>query len=235
MAKKKATLNANIKIQSYEDIKHFSKEQKIKIASQWAKRANSRLTQLEKKGFTKGAYKYAQEYFKTGKTNKAGNRYYQGKQFSTGWELNRLLKELDMFLNAKSSTISGIKVLREQRIETLRDNMIKRGYTDFKLTDVEAFNNFLDSKMFDSLAMYVPSDEILEMVDLMFESGVTVERMLDDFQLFLARNDTKSPDYDPHYKPFNKVVEEQIQEARQRKELTENAIKRATERGMIFK
>lgn len=75
---------------------------------------------------------------------------------------NRFL-ELQNFLSAKSSTITGLKEIHSKREQTWKEKGIKFD------TD-EDFYNFLHSDIFKSLSEQFDSDTIVEIFDLMRES-----------------------------------------------------------------
>lgn len=93
------------------DMKSFSKlnfEEQIKTVQRLNKRANVRLTALEHKNETKSlAYTNAQ-YFNEG-TGRPRNRYYEGRNYDNPQQLKNTFKSVYNFLNAKESTLTGIK------------------------------------------------------------------------------------------------------------------------------
>lgn len=95
----------------WRDVKKLSFDEKARIASRLAKRANSRLKALETSGESKRSKAYIQTTENSLSLNYK-NRFYQGKKYSSEKNLDRALQDQINFLKEESSTVSGSKSKR---------------------------------------------------------------------------------------------------------------------------
>ncbi len=86
------------------------------------------------------------------------------------WDKNkynsRAYLKLVRFMTARSHTVSGIKEIRQERTQALRD----LGVSERLLND-DDFYSFLHSQEYKSLKMRNPSEDIIEIYDLLFTQG----------------------------------------------------------------
>lgn len=137
-----------------------------------AKRANQRMRELEKKqrktgqNTTYGAYRKAQLALgaKEGEHPKRFKERITWADTTHGvHEFERMFLNVQEFLGAKTSTLTGLQEIKTKREQTWKEKGIKFG------TD-EEFYNFLNSDLFKSLSEQFDSDTIVEIFDQMREN-----------------------------------------------------------------
>jgi hypothetical protein len=88
----------------------------------------------------------------------------------TNWDIDnynsRAYLKLVRFVTARSHTLTGIKEIRQERTQALRD----MGLSEKLLNDPD-FYTFLHSQEYKSLKMRNPSEDIIEIYDLLFSQG----------------------------------------------------------------
>ena len=141
-----------------------------------AKKANRRLSALEKAGFTRYAYDRAISYTES---------EYGMKRFTT--DLNKLkdipdlqinLQEMSKFIDSKASTVSGNKRIDLNIVNSFRD----KGITIPKGSENE-FIDLIKSDEFQTLKKtYVDSDVLVsDLVDLTDNYGVSISDIAEAF------------------------------------------------------
>ena len=144
----------------------------IDTYNKYAKRANQRMRELEKKqrktgqSTTYGAYRKAQLALgaKEGEPPKRFKERITWEDTTHGvHEFERMFLNVQEFLGAKTSTLTGLQEIRAKREQTWKNKGIKFG------TD-EEFYNFLNSDIFKSLSEQFDSDTIIEIFDQMREN-----------------------------------------------------------------
>lgn len=137
-----------------------------------AKRANQRMRELEKKqrktgqNTTYGAYRKAQLALgaKEGEPPKRFKEHITWADTTHGvHEFERMFLNVQEFLGAKTSTLTGLQEIKTKREQTWKNKGIKFD------TD-EDFYNFLNSDLFKSLSEQFDSDTIVEIFDQMKEN-----------------------------------------------------------------
>lgn len=128
-----------------------------------AKRANARLLSLERKGLTKNAYRVATRYTQaTRGRNRFSEAYLKSAEISY---LREDIENLRVFLNSVTSTVSGYKQLKKERIARFRQKGLK-------IDDEDQFYRFLNSKIYKDLAnKLISSDKLIEFYDDVVDSG----------------------------------------------------------------
>lgn len=160
------------------DYRGMSYSQKLSLHKKLAKRANSRLSTLEKNGQKQWSYKHAQTYIKNnvhGKNKKPRKRYYTGSQFSSEKDLNKELLELDRFLNFKSSTMRGVDAITVDRLETFASHNIG-------VKNPDDFFDFLSSNQFSQLKSTMDSKQIVAIYTEAIDSKQTDDQIRQAFQ-----------------------------------------------------
>ena len=132
-------------------------EQRAKVLSKLAHRANQRLRELEKAGETYYAYNYAKSVSK----NKNKPRFKESV-VKDKYELNTLEKKLKTFLTAPSSTIAGLRKIRKEQSERLEK--------DFGITDIEHFKGFVKSEEYKNLVRFYDSNQLFDLYALWQDS-----------------------------------------------------------------
>lgn len=88
----------------------------------------------------------------------------------TNWDIDkynsRAYLKLVRFVTARSHTLTGIKEIRQERMQALRNMAISENL----LNDAD-FYTFLHSQEYKSLKMRNPSEDIIEIYDLLFSQG----------------------------------------------------------------
>lgn len=154
-----------------------------KLRVKLARRANSRLLRLEKKASkdSKGskyigwAYKPATRY--TQKAN-GSNRFSTRKEISDDpFEVIEEIEEIINFLNAESSTVTGVKNIESRITETFR----KKG---LEVKNPKVFFDFLSSETYKQSEKNLSSEQIQELFDRAVGKGKAVKQIkqtLEDF------------------------------------------------------
>lgn len=146
-----------------------------KLRVKLARRANSRLLRLEKKGLVGWAYKPAVRY-----TQKAygSNRFSTRKEISDDpFEVIEEVEEIINFLNAESSTVTGVKNIESRITETFR----KKG---LDVKNPKDFFDFLSSETYKQSEKNLSSEQIQELFDRAVGAGKTameIKQTLEDF------------------------------------------------------
>lgn len=158
---------------------NYDIEEVRKLRKKLAKKANARLANLEKHGYTKNAYRIATRYteetigkkrFSEGMFKKAGIEYLRDE-----------IEALREFLTSKSSTIKGNKEIEKERLEFFRgvrkvDKEGKLTGLGLEISDSEEFFKFLNSAEYKALANKMISSSILmEFYDSVKESNEDVK------------------------------------------------------------
>lgn len=166
-------------ILNLQELQSLPLNQKIQLASKLSKRANTRLTALEKKDLAKNsrAYKLAMLELDQKK------RYYQGKKYETENLVNIQLAKVVEFLNKTSSTLEGARKAKANQEEYIRKFEIE---TDIDLTGhLDDFFDFLNGEMFENLRHLKDSNQIVEDLALMLEEGKTINQIESKFYNYL--------------------------------------------------
>lgn len=146
-----------------------------KLRVKLARRANSRLLRLEKKGLVGWAYKPAVRY-----TQKAygSNRFSTRKEISDDpFKVIEEVEEIINFLNAESSTVTGVRNIESRITETFR----KKG---LDVKDPKDFFDFLSSETYKQSEKNLSSEQIQELFDRAVGVGKTameIKQTLEDF------------------------------------------------------
>lgn len=101
----------------------------------------------------------------------------------TNWDIDnynsRAYLKLVRFVTARSHTLTGIKEIRQERTQVLRD----MGISENLLNEAD-FYTFLHSQEYKSLKMRNPSEDIIEIYDLLFSQGKShteIQRELQEY------------------------------------------------------
>lgn len=141
-------------------------------------KANKRLERLEKNEHVNWAYKLAPLDVD------GERRRFRIPKNPSPRDLNRIERQLDRFLDAKTSTITGIEDVRNRRIDTLIKNH------DLPVNiDREKLSDFLSSRQFEQLKKYADSGQIIENFLDMAERQST-DDILYQYDLWLNTSDT---------------------------------------------
>ena len=172
-------------------IKKLPEQEKIYAVKELAKKSNSRLRNLEKAEYIKGAYNTAKQY----NADRPKNRYYTGSRFGKG-EINRQIDSMVDFLNQKTSTVRYNRKIDKQRFNTFIDKFKKAGLDkklkqrgiSFDKTTSKDFNDFLKSKQFDALSRFGSSEQIIETFFIARNKNIDLEEIAKAFDKYLNEN-----------------------------------------------
>lgn len=141
-----------------------------------AKRANQRLRDIERAGFT-SAYVYAttmSSYLQPTERR----RFYEGRRQMDLFTLREELNELRWFLSARTSTVGGIRSFERETTRRFQ------GYTSFKQSP-DQFWKFLSSETVKHLKkLGYSSEELIEFYDFATENKVSYEDIMNAVKQF---------------------------------------------------
>lgn len=148
-----------------------------KLRRRLAKRANQRMREIERAGYT-DRYVYAAAM--SGYLQPSGRtRFYEGKREMDLFTLREELNELRWFLNAKTSTLGGIRAFER---ETTRQFAALPSFQQ----SPDLFWKYLSSASMEHLKkLGYSSEELIEFYDFATEDKVgydTIMKALDDFR-----------------------------------------------------
>lgn len=164
---------------------NLTEKQQQQLNRQWAKSANQKLKNLEKRG--KGVAKESSAY-KQAKwfLSKNGRDLFSESQKLTGIALRKNLQNLEQFLNNETNTYRGyMKSIKEllERFEYFTDIDGNKRFNT-KDVDVLSFARFMRSKQFKALRSRQDSDRVIN--DFMDESKTrTYDEIMLEYQDFL--------------------------------------------------
>ena len=141
--------------------------------------ANERLRVLENNKIDKFAYSQVKQY-----TKAMGYKETRFKKVDKKHERNNF-EHLVNFLNAKSSTLKGLKDTYDKRIETFRNKGV-----DIPNGREKEFFDFLSSEQFKTLAMRADSNQVIKTFNEARKLGEEVNDINKAFQDFLTKNIT---------------------------------------------
>lgn len=144
--------------------------------------ANQRLKSLEKAKINHFAYAKAEKY-NIDDMERSKNRFYTGTKFEKGKEINSQLENVLYFLNAKTSTPTGLKQIYKERIDTFRDKGV-----NIKEGEEKEFMDFLSSKQFENLSKYADSNQVIQTYVDARNVGEDVEKINREFENFMNTN-----------------------------------------------
>lgn len=181
---------------TYKQLRRMSTKQLINLRVKYAKRANQRLVRLERsespvtgKPYTAGAYDLAVQYIKTTREDHSGKmRFsesvnytkYEEETGETAYDMYRIKRdilEMQHFLAAKSSTVSGNREIERKRVETFTEQGISA-----EVASSDAFYDFLNSNAYEYFAAnQFESETIVDIYNLYREAGVTARNIQEAF------------------------------------------------------
>ena len=167
----------------YDTIAHMSADQLKQVLPRLAKTANRRLRRLEESGrtgATEFAYRYAQNY--------AGKRVHP--RFATDkaiqnmnmFELQHLLRNLQLFLGSRTSTLSGLSAMQRETTERFQ----KKG---FDVGNPDKFYSFLHSNEFKRMKSELGSPTVFEDYAERLSAGISPEDIMRDYKAYLQQNE----------------------------------------------
>lgn len=172
------------------DFDDLTLSQKRQVYMQARKTANRRIRRLRESGFD--APVQTLEYL-----SESGHRFFRtaGKNM-TDFQVERAWNEVNAFLDAESSTLTGIrKIMKEvrERVENrLNEFREKEDFLDLKSIDEKQFYNFLHSKQFKNMRTLIDSDILIEDFNDALKEGTSFEELMEDYEEYLSKELTFS-------------------------------------------
>ena len=166
----------------------LSTQEKRRYLSNLAKRANERLLNLEKAGYTNTyAYQFSSFYIENEmKRNKnLKTRFKTSYKKASDYEVDIAFSEIINFLGRESSTITGAQK-RKEVVEKAVNTMVSNG-----IIDSEKKNNFVDflnSKQFYEMKKYIDSKQILDDYAESIDAGLSKDQIEYLYSSFLESN-----------------------------------------------
>lgn len=139
-----------------------------------AKRANQRLRELERAGYT-DSYVYAttmRSYLQPSERR----RFDESKKVKDIFYTKTELEELHWFLESKTSTVGGVRDFERKT---------KEQFKKFKTSSSDDFWLFLSSETFKHLSKFYSSEELIEFYDYSRENTIShndIIKALEDFE-----------------------------------------------------
>ena len=150
-----------------EDMLNMSRKEQQKLYKELVPIANRRISDIEKRGLKKQSI--LSTLGKRGKFNKK----YSKRDFN----------KLARFMSAETSTVSGIKRAEKNRTAALR----ALGLDDTLLHEKD-FYTFLNSQEYKALSSRNPSEDVIEIYDLMYKQGKTHEEIQEELRDYIAHD-----------------------------------------------
>lgn len=181
---KKTGLKNNIIVPTfdYETLKKMPQKDKIEEVRKLSQLANSRIKRLRSKGIDY----YAMEGVNNFLDKRGRDLFYTGHKYDSKTELRLQLQAVTNFLNAKSSTLTGIKNIRKNRIDTFKQ---KLGVDVTDIMEEKKFFEFLSSNQFEALARKGDSEDIIEDFVSAVQQGFTAEEVQEQYKEYQAAGD----------------------------------------------
>jgi hypothetical protein len=156
------------------------------------KKANKRIANIEKSGLHSYALDMIKPYF--GVNNDESMRFSTSMKYKDLKAFKHMQSSLDLFLSSATSSVTGIKRINKNRINTFRKSGLE-------IKDEKMFFQFLSSEQFKNLSKYVDSHQLIEDYDLAMTQGFSKEEIEKQYQQYLN----------------SEMTFEQVAERRQRK------------------
>lgn len=141
-----------------------------------ATKANRRMTNLEKAGYTRWAYNRAITHIES--IDGRGARRFN-RNLTDIVDLQMNIMEMSKFINSDTSTVPGNRAIDISTINSFRDKGVK-----IAKVDIDAFFDILKSDAWEDLKKYQVSSGVLieDMVRLSQENKVSWERVLEEYE-----------------------------------------------------
>lgn len=107
-------------------------------------------------------------------------------QISSERELIYRLSEVQRFITAKTSTISGIRDIERRTLESLHDS----GYTFVTSKNLAEFGEFMAEYRAQHLNEIYDSDEAYKLFEASKRRGISLDKMRDNFAYWMENRDT---------------------------------------------
>lgn len=106
-------------------------------------------------------------------------------QIESVGELGRRLSDLARFINAKSSTVTGQREIRNKSIQTLREH----GYEFINEKNIYEFGEFMEWYRQSEYAQIISSDPAADLFGINVRLGMPIEDVKKNFMFFMENRD----------------------------------------------
>lgn len=165
----------------FESIKKMSLDDKKRVLPKLSKIANQRLRTLEKAGFTDYAYRYAKQLNPFSKKV----RFSESMKKMNANAVNRQLQYLEKFLNAKTSTLSGLKSIQGAQNKFMQNLSKELGFDKNFYDYSDDFWTFLKSEEYKNSLRYLSSEQIFELYFEFEDANYSKEEIFSKFNQFI--------------------------------------------------
>lgn len=171
--------------------KSYSINELRRRRAELAKVANSRLRALRRsKSYISGNYLIEQQQFdyiefELAEQGKKGFSESLKAGGMSEMKIKTQIGQLEEFLAMESSTVGGSRKIERKRVETF----ISKGIPE-ELAKSMDFYNFLNSETYKTLEeQYAPSEKIIDLIDKMYNFGITPDDIVDEFRKFQKKGE----------------------------------------------
>lgn len=148
--------------------------------------ANQRLREIEKQGLQEeSAYSIARRAQQARGITRDKARFPEGFSTMSDREFRQTVRAIEKFMEAETSTLSGIKTVSRKVVKAVREKLNNRGRNiGDKATDKDLIK-FLSSQEFRRLRQMYPSDELIEDFITEVNNGRNSQQIIDEYREFL--------------------------------------------------
>lgn len=148
--------------------------------------ANQRLREIEKQGLQEeSAYSIARRAQQARGITRDKARFPEGFSTMSDREFRQTVRAIEKFMEAETSTLSGIKTVSRKVVKAVREKLNNRGRNiGDKATDNDLIK-FLSSQEFRRLRQMYPSDELIEDFITEVNNGRNSQQIIDEYREFL--------------------------------------------------
>lgn len=148
--------------------------------------ANQRLREIEKQGLQEeSAYSIVRRAQQARGITRDKARFPEGFSTMSDREFRQTVRAIEKFMEAETSTLSGIKTVSRKVVKAVREKLNNRGRNiGDKATDKDLIK-FLSSQEFRRLRQMYPSDELIEDFIVEVNNGRNSQQIIDEYREFL--------------------------------------------------
>lgn len=184
-------LSPNIKTPNIKTIKNTTKSQTFKDTLKLVKQANSKLTQLNKHGYSTGTWasKRLNTRLQTSKIGAWHRGRVRVKEDMTETQLKAIQKATSQFLRSKTSTYKGINRIKKNTIKSLASTLSDEDRGKVNEEDAEFYYDMLGEDDFDYFADKIGASTLWALIDDAIYHDDTKEDWLDRLGAYITIND----------------------------------------------
>lgn len=148
--------------------------------------ANQRLREIEKQGLQEeSAYSIVRRAQQARGITRDKARFPEAFSTMSDREFRQTVRAIEKFMEAETSTLSGIKTVSRKVVKAVREKLNNRGRNiGDKATDKDLIK-FLSSQEFRRLRQMYPSDELIEDFIVEVNNGRNSQQIIDEYREFL--------------------------------------------------